>query len=87
MEKGNDTAVGRERWATDDPNSLCPDLADASLDDTDTKSKHQVVRSGRDEDITENCETLRRKLTRPGPRVRVKGKAGETLPECDSTPL
>ncbi|KAK3141056.1 hypothetical protein QOZ80_4BG0329010 [Eleusine coracana subsp. coracana] len=98
LEKDNDTGVGTrqphgERWF-DDPNSLCPEHADALVDETDTcdtKSKHgdkhQVVRLGRDEDISENGELLKRKLNRAGPRVRVKGKAGENLPESEATPL
>lgn len=97
VETDNDTGVGMrqphgEKW-TDDPNSMCPEHADASFDETDTcdtKSKHgekhQVVRLGRDEDISENGELSKRKLSRVGPRVRVKGKAGENLPESE-TPL
>ncbi|KAL6651717.1 hypothetical protein ACP70R_010642 [Stipagrostis hirtigluma subsp. patula] len=58
---------------------------------SDTKSKygerHPVVRLSRDEDITENCELSRRKQCRVVPRLRGKGKSGESLLESERTPL
>lgn len=57
----------------------------------DAKSKlgerHSVVRLAKDEDISENGELLKRKLSRATSRLRVKGKAGESLPESETTPL
>ncbi|XP_062227245.1 DDB1- and CUL4-associated factor homolog 1-like isoform X2 [Phragmites australis] len=57
----------------------------------DTKSKYgerpSVMRLVKDEDISENGELLKRKLSRAPARLRVKGKAGESLPECEVTPL
>jgi DDB1- and CUL4-associated factor 1 len=57
----------------------------------DTKSKYgektSVTRALKDEEISENGELLKRKLSRAPSRLRVKGKAGDNLPECEMTPL
>ncbi|ONM15662.1 DDB1- and CUL4-associated factor homolog 1 [Zea mays] len=57
----------------------------------DTKSKHgernSVTRLLKDEEVSENGELLKRKLNRAPSRLRVKGKAGDSLPECEMTPL
>ena len=57
----------------------------------DVKSKfgerHSVMRLVKDEDISENGEMLKRKLNRATSRLRVKGKAGESLPESEIMPL
>ncbi|KAG2575925.1 hypothetical protein PVAP13_7KG361500 [Panicum virgatum] len=57
----------------------------------DVKSKfgerHSVIRLAKDEDISENGELLKRKLNRATSRLRVKGKAGESLPESEIMPL
>ncbi|WVZ87815.1 hypothetical protein U9M48_034392 [Paspalum notatum var. saurae] len=58
----------------------------------DVRSKHgekpSVVRLVKDEDANENGELLKRKLSRSTSRlIRVKGKAGESLPESEITPL
>jgi DDB1- and CUL4-associated factor 1 len=78
VEKDSDTCVVMRQ----PHGEKCTDDADTSLDidipETDicdTKSKH-----------CENGELLKRKMSRAGPRVRVKGKAGESLPECEITP-
>ncbi|TVU16712.1 hypothetical protein EJB05_40287 [Eragrostis curvula] len=56
-------------------------------DPVKTGERHPGTRLGRDEDISENGELLKRKLSRAGPRVKVKGKAGESLPDSEITPL
>ncbi|KAG0528267.1 hypothetical protein BDA96_06G303800 [Sorghum bicolor] len=57
----------------------------------DTKSKYgeknSVTRLLKDEEISENGEVLKRKLGRAPSRLRVKGKSGDNLPECEMTPL
>lgn len=57
----------------------------------DTKSKYgeknSVMRFLKDEEISENGELLKRKLGRAPSRLRVKGKPGDSLPECEITPL
>jgi HIV-1 Vpr-binding protein len=57
----------------------------------DTKSRfgerHSVMRLAKDEDISENGELLKRKPNRGTARLKVKGKAGESCPESDMTPL
>ncbi|KAF8750614.1 hypothetical protein HU200_012319 [Digitaria exilis] len=79
----------------DDPldNSDAPE-ADRNNDQSsgtgiyDAKSKlGSVTRIAKDEDISENGELLKRKLSRAPSRLRVKGKAGESLPESETTPL
>lgn len=57
----------------------------------DAKSKYgeknSVPKLLKDEEISENGELLKRKLGRAPSRLRVKGKAGDSLPECEMTPL
>lgn len=57
----------------------------------DAKSKfgerHSAARLAKDEDISENGELLKRKLNRGTARLKVKGKAGESCPESEMTPL
>lgn len=98
-EKDNEPGVGmRQAYgerSLDDivaslDNSDVPE-ADSVTSVCDTKSKYgeknSVTRLLKDEEISENGELLKRKLGRAPSRLRVKGKAGDSLPECEMTPL
>lgn len=62
---------------------------DTSICDMKSKcgEKNPGTRLVKDEDINENGELLKRKLGRATSRLKVKGKAGESLPECGIAPL
>jgi DDB1- and CUL4-associated factor 1 len=62
-----------ERRTDDAYTSLDIDIPETDI--CDTRSKH-----------CENADLLKRKQSRAGPRVRAKGKAGESLPECEIVP-
>ncbi|XP_006653918.1 DDB1- and CUL4-associated factor homolog 1 [Oryza brachyantha] len=63
----------------------------ASIYDTKPRvgERLSALRPGRDEELNENVrdDLLKRKLTRTGSRLRGKGRAGESLPESERTPL
>ncbi|KAL6844287.1 hypothetical protein ACP4OV_025960 [Aristida adscensionis] len=99
VEKDYDRGVGiatsRRPEHTDASSDHC-DIPEADITNdrsyiSDTKSKHgerhAVMRLSRDEDITENCDLSKRKQGRAVPRLRSKGKSGESFPESERTPL
>ncbi|KAJ1273603.1 hypothetical protein BS78_06G294700 [Paspalum vaginatum] len=85
----DDTVMSLDNSDIPEPDSANDRSYGASI--CDARSKHgekpSVVRLVKDEDVNENGELLKRKLSRSTSRLRVKGKAGESLPECEITPL
>jgi DDB1- and CUL4-associated factor 1 len=74
VEKDSDTCVVMRQPHGEKCTDTSLDIDIPETNVCDTKSKH-----------CENGELLKRKMSRAGPRVRVKGKAGESLPECEIT--